>query len=31
MDDDLLVFGRTDLGADPIEVLAALRAFSPLG
>jgi hypothetical protein len=30
MDDDLLVFGRTDLGADPAEVLAALRAFSPL-
>ncbi len=30
MDDDLLVFGRTDLGTDPVEVLAALRAFSPL-
>jgi hypothetical protein len=29
VDDDLLVFGRTDLGVDPVEVLAALRAFSP--
>ena len=29
VDDDLLVFGRTDLGADPTEVLAALREWSP--
>ena len=29
-DDELLVFGRTDLGADPAEVLAVLRAFAPL-
>jgi hypothetical protein len=29
VDDDLLVFGRTDLGADPIDVLAELRAFAP--
>ena len=29
VDDDLLVFGRTDLGADPIDVLADLRAFAP--
>jgi hypothetical protein len=27
VDDDLLVFGRTDLGADPMDVLAALRVF----
>jgi hypothetical protein len=26
-DDDLLVFGRTDLGTDPSEVLIALRAW----
>lgn len=26
-DDDLLVFGRTDLGADPADVLAALRVW----
>jgi len=30
VDDDLLVFGRTDLGADPADVLAALRVWSPL-
>ena len=30
LDDDLLVFGRIDLGADPVDVLAALRAFAPL-
>jgi hypothetical protein len=30
VDDDLLVFGRIDLGADPVDVLAELRAFSPL-
>ena len=29
MDDDLLVFGRTDLGADPADVLAVLRDFAP--
>jgi len=29
VDDDLLVFGRTDLGADPAEVLDALREWSP--
>jgi hypothetical protein len=29
VDDDLLVFGRIDLGADPVEVLNALRAFAP--
>ena len=29
VDEDLLVFGRTDLGADPTEVLAALREWSP--
>jgi len=29
VDDDLLVFGRTDLGADPVDVLAELRAFAP--
>jgi hypothetical protein len=29
VDDDLLIFGRTDLGADPVEVLAVLRAWSP--
>lgn len=28
VDDDLLVFGRIDLGADPVDVLAALRAFA---
>ena len=27
VDDDLLVFGRTDLGADPADVLAALRGW----
>jgi Bacterial PH domain len=27
MDDDLLVFGRTDLGADPADVLADLRGW----
>lgn len=29
MDDDLLIFGRTDLGADPEDVLAVLREFAP--
>ena len=29
VDDDLLVFGRIDLGADPVDVLSALRAFAP--
>lgn len=29
IDDDLLVFGRTDLGADPAEVLTALRDWAP--
>ena len=29
IDDDLLIFGRTDLGADPADVLAALREFAP--
>lgn len=29
VDDDLLVFGRTDLGADPADVLATLRQWSP--
>lgn len=28
VDDDLLVFGRSDLGADPAEVLAVLRTWS---
>jgi len=28
VDDDLLIFGRTDLGADPAEVLTALREWS---
>lgn len=28
VDDDLLVFGRTDLGADPAEVLAVLRSWA---
>jgi hypothetical protein len=28
IDDDLLIFGRTDLGTDPDEVLAALREFA---
>jgi len=27
VDDDLLVFGRTDLGADPAEVLAVLTGW----
>lgn len=26
-DDDLLIFGRTDLGADPVEVLTVLRRW----
>ena len=29
LDDDLLIFGRTDLGADPADVLAVLREFAP--
>ena len=29
LDDDLLVFGRADLGTDPAEVLAALRKWAP--
>lgn len=29
VDDDLIVLGRTDLGVDPDEVLAALREWSP--
>lgn len=29
VDDDLLIFGRTDLGADPEEVLITLRGFTP--
>ncbi len=29
IDDDLLIFGRTDLGADPEVVLAVLRDFAP--
>ena len=28
VDDDLLLFGRTDLGADPAEVLAVLSGWS---
>ena len=28
VDDDLLIFGRTDLGADPEAVLTTLRGFS---
>ena len=29
IDDDLLIFGRTDLGADPEDVLAVLLEFAP--
>lgn len=29
IDDDLLIFGRTDLGADPEDVLAVLQEFAP--
>ena len=29
VDDDLLVFGRTDLGADPAAVLTVLRTWCP--
>jgi hypothetical protein len=29
INDDLLVFGRTELGADPGDVLAALREWAP--
>jgi hypothetical protein len=29
IDDDLLIFGRTDLGADPEAVLSTLQGFSP--